>query len=200
MIESGRVYAPDDTGSQVLTTTEPSTWYKFFGTVKMVPENKAAGTKDAITLYMVDTAGNITKLADNLPMKNASGGNGIKFKLANTKTAEIKLKNVRVYNGKALDIISGKTEGGKATVIADFLNDSAAMSEDAVILTGVYDDTVLSGAGIYNLTDDLDAYGTKRVTITDVGYNTEVVEPQIKIFTWKDLINLVPLTAPVTVE
>lgn len=200
VIEAGRVYAPDDAGSQVLTTTEPSTWYKFFGTVKMVPENKAAGTKNAITLYMVDNAGNITKLADNLPMKTASGGNGIKFKLANTKTAEIKLKNIRVYNGKALDIISGKTEGGTATVIADFLNDSAAMSEDAVILTGVYDDTVLSGVGIYNLTDDLDAYGTKRVTITDVGYNTEAVEPQIKIFTWKDLINLVPLTAPVTVE
>lgn len=200
IIEHGRVYAPDVTGSQVLTTIDPSTWYRFFGTVKMVPENKAAGTKNAITLYMVDTAGNVTKFADNMPMKKATGGNGIKFKLTSTKTAEIKLKNVRVYNGKALDIISGKTVSGKATVIADFLNDGVAMSDDAVILTSVYDNNVLSGAGIYDLTDDLAAYGTKRVTITDVGYDAQAVAPQIKIFTWRDLINLVPLTAPVIAE
>ncbi len=183
-----------------LETDNEDTWYRFYGTVKMVPESKANGTKNAITLYMADkSTGNITTLAENLPMSNSSG-NGIKFRIADTATAGVKLKNIRVYNGKALDVISGKLNNGSATVIADFLNDGVAMSDDAVILTGVYDNAVLSGAGKDDLTDDLDAYDTKRVTIRGVGYNTQAVEPQIKIFTWKDLISLVPLTAPVTVE
>lgn len=181
-------------------TINEDTWYRFYGTVKMVAENKAIGTKNSITLYMADTAGNITTLAENLPMLKSGGSNGVKFRIADTATAGIKLKNIRVYNGKAIDVISTSASGGTATVIADFLNDSTQMSEDATLLTGVYNNQILSGAGLYTLTDDLSPYGTKRVTITDVGYSAEVTEPKIKIFTWKDLINLVPLTSTVTAD
>ncbi len=152
-----------------IETPAEDTWYRFYGTVK----NTQNTSQKKITLYRADTAGNIVTIAENLPMLTSAGNNGVKFRLSDATTGGIKLKNIRVYNGKALDVISASANGGTATVIADFLNNNAAMSEDATILTGVYNNDVLSGAGMYTLTDDLSAYGTKRVTITDVGYDEE---------------------------
>lgn len=179
-----------------IESVEEDIWYRFYGTVK----NTQNTAQKRITLYRADIEGNIVTIAENLPMLKSAGNNGIKFRLSDTTSGGVKLKNIRVYNGKALDVISAKANNGSATVIADFLNDGVAMSEDATILTGIYNNDVLSGAGMDTLTGDLPAYGTKPVTITNVKYNNELTEPKIKIFTWKDLINLVPLSSPVEVQ
>ncbi len=174
-------------------------WYRFFGSVKITPESSYANDKtktfkNLINLYMMDDEGNVYTLFEDLPMLKTAGKGGIRFEMKDTSYAGIRLKNVRVYNGKALDLVSYASNGEAMTVVTDFLNNEEAMTEDGIVLVGVYDGDALIGAGTNDFTEDVDSYGSHRITINDINYSG--AEPWLKVFMWKDLTKLVPITTP----
>jgi len=179
-------------------------WYRFFGKVKMKTESvfsfdTSKRIKNEISLYMMDADGNVTTLFEDLPMLKVSGKGGIRFTLPKTSTAGIELKNIRVYNGRALDIISYSDDGATASITADFLNNETALTDDSIIIGGVYNDGVLKGVNHADVITDVREYGVQRVNVGDIMYSSsEGVTPEYKLFMWKDFATLIPITNPAT--
>ena len=177
-------------------------WYRFFGKVKMKTESvfsfdTSKRIKNEISLYMMDADGNVTTLFEDLPMLKVSGKGGIRFTLPKTSTAGIELKNIRVYNGRALDIISYSDDGATASITADFLNNETALTDDSIIIGGVYNDGVLKGVNHADVITDVREYGVQRVNVGDIMYSSsEGVTPEYKLFMWKNDGTLAPITKP----
>ncbi len=176
-------------------------WYRFYGKVKMTTETVSSfdasiPIKNEISLYMMDESGNVTTLFKNLPMLNTGGKNGIRFTLPKTSTAGIELKNIRVYNGRALDVISCTDDGTTASITADFLNDETVFADDAVIFGSVYSDGLFKGANYANVTADVGAYGVLRVNVEDISYSSGEGNDEYRLFMWKDDETLMPITKP----
>ncbi len=176
-------------------------WYRFYGKVTMTEEaphvhNSSKITKNKISLYMEDSDGNVTTIFENLPMLKVSGNNGMRFKMADTFDAGIRLKNIRVYNGKTLEIINYSCEDETASITIDFLNDDVTVSDDFTVIGGVYFDEVFGGSKVLDVINDIGAYDAFRINLTEIP--VAVVgesEPMFKVFAWEDMENFVPLTS-----
>ena len=112
--------------------------------------------------------------------------------MSDTFDAGIRLKNIRVHNGKVLDVIEHSIDGATASVTVDFLNDDVALSEDFVVIGGAYSGNVFSGSKTMNVTDDIGAYAAYRINLTEIPVDD--ANPTFKVFAWKDMESFVPVT------
>lgn len=181
------------------------TWYRFFGKVKMKTESvfsfdTSKRIKNEISLYMMDANGNVTTLFEDLPMLKVSGKGGIRFTLPKTSTAGIELKNIRVYNGRALDIVSSVSDEGIATIVADFLNDDKSLNGTPVVIGGVYKDDILNGYNYSGVLENVSAYEIKRIQVDNIMHDNIEENSNIhyKLFMWSDFATLIPITNPAT--
>ncbi|MBR5507448.1 MAG: hypothetical protein IKV88_05320, partial [Clostridia bacterium] len=86
---------------------------------------------------------------------------------------EVQLKNVRVYEGKALDVISYKQTDGKASAVVDFLNDENPVFGCTVTET----ERVLVEEDFSKSVDFTDGQRFSRVTsLDDADYVVEIVD------------------------
>ncbi len=179
---------------KVDATFEEDKWYRIFGTVKMTAESvhqndKTKILKNTLTMYVTDENGNTVTLFENLPMLKTAGCNGVSFGMENTDYAGVKLKNIRVYNGKVLDGFVTESDG-KATVNVDFLNDDTVMSDDAVVILGAYVDERMLFTESLDLTEDVEALGVKRFSFENIDYSNQT----FRAFMWKKAELYAPLT------
>ncbi len=173
-------------------------WYRIFGKVEMTQDapyihDSSVVLKNQITMYLEDEAGNVTLLFEDLPMIKQSGANGLKFGMYDADDAGIRLKNIRIHAGKALDFISFDGADGKAVILADFLNDETPLTEDVLAIASVYENFGFRGVQSMTLSDDIGAFEAKRMTFDNVEYQGNA--DSAKVFIWKDMTGFVPVTA-----
>ncbi len=170
---------------------ETDKWYRFFGCVKMTGEStqafdKTKIVKNTITMYMEDFDGNVTEIFRDLPMLKKTGNNGLRFRMFDTTDGGIRLKNVRVYNGKVLDLVSAEATDGTASIAVDFLNDGTAFSENATLYGGAYEEFRLVGAKVgEEIVMEVAPFDYERMYLNDILYIAEDAEPQLKLFMWQ---------------
>ncbi len=177
---------------------EEDKWYRIYGCVKMTEEStqafdKTKILKNTITMYMEDAEGNVTEVFRDLPMLKKTGNNGLRFRMSDSTDAGIRLKNVRVYNGRALDLVLAEAVDGTANITADFLNDEAVFAENVTLYGGAYEELRLVGAKVGEETAlDVAPFGYERMSLSDISYTTEGTEPQLKLFMWKSGVPVTP--------
>ncbi|MBR5614825.1 MAG: exo-alpha-sialidase [Clostridia bacterium] len=204
-IEKGQVGAIDTIPTYKDVNIAEDQWYEFVGKVTMTPEGTVSQypgmvTKNKMTLYMYDSNGNQTVIFKDLPMLKDSCINGLLFKMEETANAAVLLKNIRVYSGKAVDVISRSIADGKASVTVDILNDDADV-DSVVVPAGVYTDGKMTGLYSPETGISVDALGVKRHTVSDVGYNViNGKNPEMKLFFWKDTKSMQSLIKPIVVR
>ncbi len=180
-------------------------WYEFVGKVTMASDGTVSQypgmvTKNKMTLYMYDSNGNQTVIFKDLPMLKDNYINGLSFKMEETANAAVLLKNIRVYSGKAVDVISRSIEEGKASVTVDILNDDTDV-DNVVVSAGVYTDGKMTGLYSPETGVSVDALEVKRHTVSDVGYNViDGKNPEMKLFFWKDTKSMQPIIKPIVVR
>ncbi len=180
---------------------EEDKWYRFFGKVKMTEEkefslNSSKTIKNTISMYAEDEDGNITVLFEDLPMLRCIDSNGIRFGTAETIDAGFMLKNIRIYNGKALDIVDVNVDGSTAEVTVDFLNDDDIFEGQSEVFVGAYEGETFLGAGMDSFSNNVAAYEAKRLQLNEIDLSMSV-EPTFKVFMWQ---NFVPVTAAALCE
>ncbi len=179
---------------------EEDKWYRIYGCVRMTGEStqafdKTKIVKNTITMYMEDEDGNVITLFRDLPMLKKSGNNGLRFRMNNADKAGFELKNVRVYNGKALDAVSITADGETAEIVVDFLNDGSAFADTVILYGGAYDEFRFLGSKMDDATLNIDAYSYERLTLNDISYTAiDGVEPWFKAFVWSNA--MLPITPP----
>ncbi len=199
-IEQSRITSNLTDSVKAVMNVKEDSWYRFYGKVTITEEapyvhDSSKITKNKISLYRADAEGNVEAIFEDLPMVKTTGYNGLRFKMSDTFDAGIRLKNIRVYNGKVLDIIEHSIEGENASITVDFLNDDVALTDDFVVIGGAYSDNVFSGSKTINITDDIVAYDAYRINLTDIPVATiENVNPTFKVFAWQDMECFVPVT------
>ncbi len=181
---------------------ETDKWYRIYGKVTMTAEgtqafDKTKIVKNTITMYLEDADGNATTLFKDLPMLKKAGNNGLRFRMSDTSDAGIRLKNVRVYNGKALDLVSTETTDGKASITVDFLNDETAFAESVTLYGGAYEVDRLIGAKVGEETAlNVAPFGYERMSLDDILYTASGnEESELKLFMWQDGVPVTPPAA-----
>ena len=147
--------------------------------------------KNTLTMYMEDSDGNSTLLFENLPMIKQIGVEGLKFRIPETLDSGINLKNIRVYSGKALDIVSKQIKSGKMIVVADFLNDEIPMTQNFTAIGAAYDADWFKGHSSLVVTEDIPKFGSRRLVFEDIECSGE--ENSAKVFVVEDMNRFVPL-------
>ena len=127
-------------------------------------------------------------------MLKSEGHNGLRFAMKDTDYAGVRLKNIRVYNGKALDFVSAVQDGGTAIVTADLLNDDVLMSDDYIAYAGAYENGALCGVDMADVMENVEPYGYKRLELETAVSTGETKETVYKVFVWKKDGTLVPIT------
>ncbi len=97
--------------AEVAITLADDEWHTFKG---VVTEDEAGAY---LTLYVNDAM-----VCENL-LLSENIIRGFWTSVEDGNGADYKLRNVRVYEGKAIDLLSYTAEGGAISVVADFLND-----------------------------------------------------------------------------
>ncbi len=167
---------------------EEDKWYRIFGTVNMTAEsthinNNSKVLKNTITMYVENEDGDVTLLFENLPMLKEDGRNGLRFGMTETYDAGIRLKNIRVYNGKALDVYSAKMESGSDIITVELLNDDEKFSNGQLFA----ETKSGSDKSFVMKADSLSAMPFETVSI-----DIDNVGEENKFYLWSDLRPVIP--------
>ncbi len=206
MLYSDRVMSSETENVIADVDFDSNSWYRIFGKVTITaetahPYDKSKMVKNKISMYMTDSNGNTVTLFENLPMLKESGKNGIRFNVSDCYTGGIELKNIRVYCGRVLDVISCTMTDGSVAVKADLLNSDAMLDGTSIAYVGVYGNDVMLNAKSTEITESVEPYGIYRVEPEKVIFEaSNGVDVKVKLFLWHGSENYVPVTKAVSID
>ncbi len=169
-------------------TLEQDKWYTFVGTME----------NGMLTLMVTDGAEYSKTICEGLEMEENTLTRGFWTAMDGSGDAKAQLRNVRVYTGKAIDVITHTTADGKVSATVDFLNDGEAASVGQFIV-GVYNGGVQAGVGATAAQEGVvEAFGARRYSVEGVDYVAkEGINPNVKFFIWDGIDTMVPIAEAV---